>query len=546
MSLYDRYKHSKKQSDFSLNRPKLGHIKPYTNNSDNYEELTLAKYKSAQDLNLIEFKSDLLYSIPNDSEEIQSLKSTIDSLQKKIGEFESRICKNCKIFDHENKKLKSSLKNAEENTERLYKENGLLSEQLTILQKKFEGCSITEDDPNEALKQYLKRMILSFEDDLEENLQNLVRNLKIAENRLDKIATKQLSLSKKSFFSLDEYTKIEQEKHSIRCHYDKSLESKNFKLQEYENEIFRLGQMIVRFQEKYEELVKVQKDSIKDLKSENFQLKEEISLLYLKFDEKSKLTPKTSIAGQSLHFQGYKLDDTKKLIEDHKNQIEYLTEFYTAQLEKLNVELETLRYSYSQQETLLLHSQELTKRQEEVLKNAQGPLLSQITEQNSMISSQSLQISALSEENTKLKSELKDCSSLEITKKYSRLVLEFNTNEEIIEKTQKSLELAEKTIKDQESIINSLKQGFYPHNSPKELLDNPSDSSFKDLLDKKNSVIEEMRNQLLFTSQDQEKLLLDLQKTSELYNSCKDELKVLQKVVENLQFELQSIRSNSS
>lgn len=548
MNFLDRFKHSKKHSDLLQNRPKFGHTKPYTNNSDTLEEFSLAKYKSAQDLNLLDFKSDLLYSTQPETEDVQSLKSTIDSLQKKVIESESRTCRNCKVLDHENKKLKTSLKNAENNTERLYKETEILSEQLTLMQKKIEDCPVSETPPNDALKQYLTRIILSFEDELDESLQNLTRNLKITENRLDKIASKQLNLSKKSLFTLEEYSKIEEEKHSIRSTYEKLLDSKTRKLEEYEIEIYKLGRTILSFQEKYEELLQVHKEKISDLKSENLQLKEELSLLCTRSEEKSRSLPKSFIPSQSLNSVGFKSENAKKVIEEYKNQIEYLTEAYTDQMERLNKELETLRFSYSQQETLLIRSQEVTKKHEEIVKSVESPLKSQISELKSLVSAQSVQISALSDENLKLKTELKDSSVLEVNKKYSRLVLEFNTNEEILDKTQKSLQLADKTIKDQELIINSLKQGFYPHNSPKELLnsaDKASDTGLKDCLDKKNAIIEEMQSQMLVTTQEHEKLLLDLKKTEELYCSAKDELKVLEKIVENLQFELQSVRSTA-
>jgi hypothetical protein len=513
------------------------HIKPYSNNSAPQGLSSFASYKAKQDLTLLEYQlnqSESSSALKQKEEEIASLTLRIAHLERQLKEAPSSPnCRKCLFFEKDNKKLKESLLLAESSVDRLYKESKILNEQLSSLQGRLENLP-EQSESNFSLKTHLKNLVFELELDLVQDLEEMDKKVRVCESHLERAAEKQRYLER-NFENLSQ--NLENVENFSLQQVPEASDERSRQLEDYQQEIFRLGSMIVRFQEKYEALLNGNKEKVNLLRSENFKLKEELNLFLIKSEEKGK-----SITKIPVHLTGHgsvnsKLAGKKKLIEGHKQQVDFLNELHNEQLEKLHKELETLRYSYSQQEALLLKSQSSSKGQQENLNKA---LLSQMAEMKSLVSAQASQISHLSEENQRNRAEIKELSQSEISKKYTKLIIEFQTFQKIHEDAQNSLQKAEELNEQQEEIINSLKKGFYPHNSPKKLLKNDKSheiSLLKEMLDKKNLIIEDLKNQILISSQEHEK---EKQQILACELSAQEEITELKNFIEKLENELEN------
>lgn len=542
MNISERNNHNKRITDSYPARPHFSHIKPYPNHSVPDSLSAFASYKAKQDMTLLEFqlldsKSSSTSQVKD--EEINYLKSTIDSLEKQLRDQQvpsSSSCKKCFFYERDSKKLRENLSSSQNTVDRLYQESKILTEQLNLLQVKLENMP-ESNESLDSLKVHLKNLVFEVEADLNQELEEIVKKMKMTEGKIDRLQVKQLK--QKSAFALKEHSLSEVENQDF-IEMSELAEKNSRQVEEYQQEIYRLGLMIVRFQEKYEALLLENKEKLNFFKSENFKLKEELNFLLLKADEKHKSITKIPVLLSGQGSGTAKLASKKKLIEDYKQQIDFINETHNEQLEKLHKELESLRFSYAQQETILLSSEKMVKSQQDLIKSATSPLKSQILELQKIIQDQESMFTKLKEENQKLKQDIKELSQSEVSKKYSKLIIEFQTFQSMTEEAHTSLLAAEEKIKVQEEIINSLKLGFYPHNSPQELL-NPEKTNevllLQSQIDRKTQLIEEMRNQMLTFSQEHERDKHTLQSMTELYNSSREEVKNLEKIIESMRSE---------
>ena len=543
MNISSRNNHSKRITDSYPARPHFSHIKPYPNHSASDSLSAFASYKAKQDMTLLEFQ--LLDSKTSSTsqvkdEEINILKSTIDSLEKQLRDQQvpsSSTCKKCFFYERDNKKLRENLSSSQNTVDRLYQESKILTDQLNLLQLKLENMP-ESNESLDSLKIHLKNLVFEVEADLNQELEEMLKKIKMTEGKIDRLQVKQIK--QKSAFALKELSLSEVDNQDF-IEISELADKNSRQVEEYQQEIYRLGLMIVRFQEKYEVLLQENKEKLNFLKGENFKLKEELNFLLIKADEKNNPITKIPVM-LSGHGSGsiIKLASKKKLIEDYKQQIDFINETHNDQLDKLSKELESLRFSYTQQESILLTSEKLIKNHQDLVQSATSPLKSQITELQKIIQDQEALFAKTKEENYKLKQDVKELSQSEVSKKYSKLIIEFQTFQGMTEEAHSSLIAAEEKIKVQEEIINSLKLGFYPHNSPQELL-NPEKTNevlqLQSIIDRKTQLIEEMRNQMMSFSQEHERDKHALHSMTELYHSSREEVKNLEKIIESMRSE---------
>ena len=222
---------------------------------------------------------------------------------------------------------------------------------------------------------------------------------------------------------------------------------KSEKLEQFEKEIFKLGNVIFRMQEKYDLYVKKSEEKINKLVSESVhraqinaspEIRKYVNESLSSRDKKEKnLTGIASNKNQnSRHIKGNSLNlnstiEFNKTIEDQKQHIEYLNETYTVQLDKLSQELADIRESYRSLEIELLKTQENLKNSEEnriISIKSSEHLINEHKQEIKIIKDtlekEQINLSHLKNENLKLKTEILENSQLEILKKYTKVVLE--------------------------------------------------------------------------------------------------------------------------
>lgn len=523
--------------------PKRIYNRPFTNISEiPFNEVFPSSYsKDFQETESNERSSDIRdknFSLESnkkkvsvDQEEILNLHEYINLLKRKLQnqgisfpilKVKKRKTeeKNYGALENENAKLKKALKSTEENVERLYQEIRILSEQLLIYQKRIEDFSENRVEESELTQS--EKMIKICEQEANAIFSEMSSKLVQNERKIEDLYS-QLFLLKKSRNSVN--PKNSNKSKSFQEEFGaQNVINLQKKVEEYESEIFRLGIILLKQQEKYEKFGFDSQENISKLLCENLALKESI--------ENSPRKAKKDLIFPIVPFhkglKPSKLDEKNKIIEDYKGQIECIHESYNEQLVKLFNELQITQKSYSELEILLEKSQEKCKNYDEIL------LLNEALE----VKAQKVEI--LSEVNAKLNSEIVSNNKSEIARHYSRLLIELKTNEEIIEKLQLESESNLKKIDFLEDTISSLKSGFYPFNSQSALL--TVDTSLPEELLKKNEIISELRSQMITLATDYEKSLQVHRQSEEIYTSCALEVHSLKAALASLEFEISTLR----
>ena len=503
------------------------------------------------------------------------------------------------ILEYRNQKLERNLEAANENVERLYKELQLMGDQLNIYQKRYENYPVYDLEADMSQNQ-AKKLVKKLEKEFQGKWENISKTIENLQDRLQKITAKQLKLNKQILLSSEKYEKVCEENQNLKkmCQESENLKnfSKNYenirktekkakiepqdnseKIEEYKIEIFQLGLQMLKMQEKHEKEVLTFSEKIKKLQNENIQLIDDLSSSAIKnssltYDDSSPEAKKSLIFSAlsiktNLHKHSNpsnKSEEKIKINKDYKKHFEYLNEIHNDQIQKLDKECKDMHDSYSSLELLLFKTQENLKSSEESRKNLEKnaeKLVKEIDYLKKTLENRETdkEIRLFQQEKHELEAKTED-----ITKKYHRLLLEFKTNENLLEKYQDDISKCKKVINDQEKTIESLQSKITPYveqekteNLLKKLEEEKQDlkkfdeninnfegknveiiKNLNNLIEEKNLIILDLQSQIIVITNECESAKNELEKVIEGYQSSKSEYKQLEHVLEDLQFEL--------
>ena len=639
MNLFDKpYKPFRQSKSNTLSISSLldkrTHLKPFSNISEiPIDELNnYNKFRFSADLkeaDTIEGASIFMTSPRNsqplslkpsaDQEEIKNLHEYINLLKRQLSDsklpgrrfpLESPKARNYEsvgdlrmlvIVENENKKLIKKISGAESSIERLYEEIKILNEQLLIYQKRCERYSerseaspeVSIEDQSQSCVMFLsEKIIRRVENEVDMKYQELANKLESDEKRLEKILSEQFKIKEKYFGNTDEYIQLLKANEILHKQLDSQDPKKDDKINDYEKEIFRLGNIVFKTQEKYDKHRSESQGIITKLLNENSNLKE----LLVSYDDSLKSTHRLQKATSnkelkqislqinkkpmyypekynSLHI--VKAGETARLKEECKENLMCITEEYEIKLEKIYKELQDTQESYISMENLLLKTQEALNTSEEAYRflkvnhdQVVGALKNELETVNQECHENQYKINQLLADNKSLQGEITEDSKLELLNKYDRIVEEFGINRRLVEQYQQEIIGYRRMIEDQNLLINSLRADVCPQDSGEEFVQNdyyaeshiPASCSSDEIngkpekskiglnemlerIDKKNQVIEELRKQVASVTIDYEKLLQELRKCNELYADSKEECIELEKVIEALEFDISLLKS---
>jgi hypothetical protein len=472
-----------------------------------------------------------------------------------------------KILSNDNKKLRSSLSIAEKNLQRLYNEIKIMSDQLLIYQKR---CEREDYVPGTLTNiNYFTKLVMDTQSNVTENYKDLEYKIKKLDKKLRKLNLKQADIIKT-------IEKVPKSPGAFSEHFKNNLIDKEKLIQkEYKERILELESQIEKNQKDYQGEKTAYQENIQKLELKNSKLLEELNELKLKKSGNAAEYQTKSIhrvtadflfrSGSMDNYLKLKKESIKADIAENKKYIEYITECYEEKITALETQIKETLEKYNALKKSSLKTLEKFKNSEEILKtmekNSEATLFElkdKIKKLSYVIETNKIEIDKLLKENLELKDQLSDEN---LKTKYSRLVMDFKINENLLEEYQKQISVQNETIKEQTVIINSLKSGFYPFNSRKDLIDcKSSDSSSvesenlkkdslqsienydqlqdfginKTIIEKKNGIILDLREQISDLSRDYEETLQNSLKLEELYQNSKNNLLELEEILINL------------